>query len=211
MYFGFLFKSLQNPIEDLITGLELWCVAFNEFAVIFFGYMKYILAFILLVIGILTLLKFRGIYGQSRLRGNNYNNNQVEEHDSLYKPRLIVGTFYIVIASGILLNWFTYFLIIILEPLPDRLIFNFLNFNGDLDPFMMNRIMDINAAIYPHEQTIYYCVALASFGAIVDIMISIWYLVSRVTYNPKLAFGLLIGGVTTGILTGFTTSLPFFI
>ena len=76
---------------------------------------------------------------------------------------------------------------------------------------MMNRIMDINSAIYPHEQTIYYCVALASFGAIVDIMIIIWYLVNRITFNPKMAFGLLIGGVTTGILTGFTTCLPFFI
>jgi hypothetical protein len=208
MNFGFLINNYQNPIEDLISGLELWCVAFNEFALIFFGYLKYILAFILLIIGILTLLKLRGIYSQSRLR---VNNKTVEEHDSLYKPRLILGTVYIVIASGILLNWFTYFLIIILDPLPDRLIFNFINFNGDIDPFMMNRIMDINAAIYPHEQTIYYCVALASFGGIVDIMISVWYLVNRVTYNPKMAFGLLIGGVTTGILTGFTTCLPFFI
>ena len=207
MSFSFQSYNLQSPFDDFINGLEAWCLAFNEFAVIFFGYMKYILAFILIAIGILTLLKFRGIYSQSRLKFN----NKKEEYDSLYKTRLIVGTFYIVIASGILLNWFTYFLIFILDPLPDRLIFNFINFNGDIDPFMMNRIMDINSAIYPHEQTIYYCVALASFGAIVDIMISIWYLVNRVTYNPKMAFGLLIGGVTTGILTGFTTCLPFFI
>ena len=70
--------------------------------------------------------------------------------------------------------------------------------------------MDINSVIYPHEQTIYYCVALASFGATVDIMISIWYLVKKITYNPKMALDLLIGQVTTGILTGFTTCLPFF-
>jgi len=208
MSISFQSYNLQSPFDDLINGLEAWCLAFNEFAVIFFGYMKYILAFILIAIGILTLLKFRGIYSQSRLKASN---KKEEEYDSLYKTRLIVGTFYIVIASGILLNWFTYFLIIILDPLPDRLIFNFINFNGDIDPFMMNRIMDINSAIYPHEQTIYYCVALASFGAIVDIMISIWYLVNRVTYNPKMAFGLLIGGMTTGILTGFTTCLPFFV
>ena len=170
--------------------------------------MKYILAFILLIIGILTLLKFRGIYSQTRLKSNN---KTVEEHDQLYKPRLIIGTACIGMVFGILLNWFMYFLILILDPLPDRLIFNFINFNGDIDPFMMNRIMNISAAIYPHEQTIYYCVTLASFGAVVDIMISIWYLVNRVTFNPKMAFGLLIGGVTTGILTGFTTCLPFFI
>ncbi|MFW9895855.1 MAG: hypothetical protein ACFFD7_08630 [Candidatus Thorarchaeota archaeon] len=207
MKFGFLLSTNQNPLEDFLIGMENWCIAFNEFALLFFGYMKYILAFILLIIGLLTLLKLRGIYSQLRFKSNN---KEIEEHDSLYKPRLILGTLYIVLAFGILFNWFTYFLIFILEPLPDRLIFNFLNFNGDLDPFMMNRIMDINAAIFPHEKTVYYCVALASFGAIVDIMISIWYLVNRVTYNPKMAFGLLIGGVTTGILAGFTTCLPFF-
>ena len=208
MNFSLQFISLQSPIDDIINGLENWCLAFNDFAEIFFGYMKYILVFILFAIGIFTLLKFRGIYRHSRLKGNK---NKTEDNDALYKTRLVVGTFYIVLASGILLNWFTYFLIIVLEPLPDRLIFNFINFNGDIDPFLMNRIMDINSSIYPHEQTIYYCVALASFGAIIDIMISIWYLIIQVHPNPKMLFSLLIGGVTTGILTGFTTCLPFFI
>jgi len=64
---------------------------------------------------------------------------------------------------------------------------------------------------YPHEQTIYYCAALASFGAIVDLIIAIWHMVNRITYNPKAAFSMLIGGVTTGILAGFTTCLPLFI
>ena len=208
MAFSLQFYSLQSPIDDILNGLENWCLAFNEFAVIFFGYIKYILVFILFAIGIFTLLRFRGIYRHSRLKGNK---NKADEYDRLYKTRLVVGTFYIVLASGILLNWFTYFLIIVLEPLPDRLIFNFINFNGDIDPFLMNRIMDINSAVYPHEKTIYYCVALASFGAFIDVVVSIWYLIVQVPQNPKRVFGLLIGGVTTGILTGFTTCLPFFV
>lgn len=113
MSFSFQSYNLQSPFDNLIDGLEAWCLAFNEFAVVFFGYMKYILAFILIAIGILTLLKFRGIYSQSRLK---VNNKKVEEYDSLFKTRLILGTFYIVLASAILLNWFIYFLIFILEP-----------------------------------------------------------------------------------------------
>lgn len=71
--------------------------------------------------------------------------------------------------------------------------------------------MDLGAAIYPHEQTIYYCAVIASFGAIVDLIIAVWYTVNMITYNPKTAFSMLIGGVTTGILAGFTTCLPLFI
>ena len=75
----------------------------------------------------------------------------------------------------------------------------------------MNRIIDISALIYPHEQTIYYCVAMGLFVAIADVIIAIWYFVNRVPFNPKMAFSLLIGGVTAGILLGFTTYLPFFL
>ena len=75
----------------------------------------------------------------------------------------------------------------------------------------MNRIMDISASIYPHEQTIYYCVAIGSFGALTDLIIAVWYLVNRVPFNAKMGFTLLIGGVTAGILLGFTTCLPFFL
>ncbi|TKJ18343.1 MAG: hypothetical protein CEE43_18345 [Promethearchaeota archaeon Loki_b32] len=102
-------------------------------------------------------------------------------------------------------------MIFVLEPLPDRLIFNFINFHGIVDPYTMNRIMDISTSIYPHEQTIYYAVAFGSFGAVTDLFIAIWYLVNRVPFSPKMGFSLLIGGVMVGILLGFTTCLPFFL
>ena len=53
-------NNLGDPLADLISGLEEWCIAFNEFAVRFFGYLKYIFVFILLAIGISTLLKLKG-------------------------------------------------------------------------------------------------------------------------------------------------------
>jgi len=135
----------------------------------------------------------------------------IKEINHYRKPRLILGCVYIVLAFGILFNYITYALIWVLDPLPDRLIFSFINFAGIIDPFTMNRIMDISASIYPHEQTIYYCVAFGSFVAVVDVIIAVWYLVNRVPFNPKMAFSLLIGGVTAGILLGFTTCLPFFL
>ena len=199
--------SQSNLIDDLLSGLERLCVAFNNFFEIFFKYIKYIFVIVLLVIGILTLLKLRGFYFHSRPK----NGKNMKVKDQFHKPRLILGIFYIIFALGILFNWFTYFLIWILDPLPDRLIFSFINFNGDIDPYYMNRIMDINSAIYPHEQTIYYCVAMASFGAILDLVISIKVLVEKSTKNLKIAFGFLIGGLTTAIMAGFTTCLPFFL
>jgi len=204
----FLYKILNNPFEDLIIGLEAFCIAFNEFAELFFGYMKYIIVFILLAIGISTLLKLRGHYIQERMRNDEV---KIDDINRFRKPRLILGVVYIVLAFGILFNYITYALMWVLDPLPDRLIFNFINFSGIIDPFTMNRIMDISASIYPHEQTIYYCVAMGSFTAIIDVIIAIWYLVNRVPFNPKMAFSLLIGGVTVGVLLGFTTCLPFFL
>jgi len=203
-----LYKNLNDPFTEIFSGLEAWCVAFNEFALIFFGYMKYILFFILFLIGILTLLKLRGHYTLDKI-GNG--EKEFTDVNQLRKPRLFLGSIYIALAFGILFNWLTLAMIFVLEPLPDRLIFNFINFHGIIDPYTMNRIMDISASIYPHEQTIYYCVAMGSFIAITDVIIAIWYLVNRVPFNPKMGFSLLIGGVTAGILLGFTTCLPFFL
>jgi len=203
-----LYRVLDNPLEDLLIGLEAFCLAFNEFAELFFGYMKYIIVFILLAIGISTLLKLRGHYIQERMTNADVD---IKEINYYRKPRLILGCVYIILAFGILFNYITYGLMWVLEPLPDRLIFNFINFAGIIDPFTMNRIMDISTSIYPHEQTIYYCVGFGSFVAIIDVLIAVWYLVNRVPFNPKMAFSLLIGGVTAGILLGFTTCLPFFL
>jgi hypothetical protein len=170
--------------------------------------MKYILAITLLAIGILTLLKMCGHYLHERMSNVDMKIDQVNQ---MKKPLLILGSVYIFLAFGILFNYITYGLIWLLDPLPDGLIFNFINFSGIIDPMVLNRIMDTSAVIYPHEQTIYYCVAFGSFRAFIDIIAAIWLLVNRVPFRLKMAFSLLIGGVITGILLGFTTCLPFFL
>ena len=63
-----LILQVDNPLDDILGGLEAWCEAFNEFAELFFGYLKYIFAFMLIIIGISTLLKLRGYYIRERMK-----------------------------------------------------------------------------------------------------------------------------------------------
>ncbi|MFX1327084.1 MAG: hypothetical protein ACFE91_02940 [Promethearchaeota archaeon] len=200
------FISADDLFKDIIGGLEKWCIAFNDFFIIFCKFLKYIFVFIILSIGILTLLRLRGIYRQSRTTTTE------KEEDLLMKPRLILGCSYIVLAFGILFNYITYFLIWVLDPLPDRLIYNFISFSG-IDPFYLNGLIEINASQFPHEKTIYYCFSFGSLISILDILLSLWYLINnnRLITNPSKALKYLISGVIGAILFGFNTCLPFFL
>lgn len=200
------FLSAENVFKDIIGGLENWCIVFNNFFLIFCGYLKYIFVFIILTIGIFTLLKLRGVYSQSRSAST-----EIKE-DYLMKPRLILGCCYVVLGFGILFDYLTYFLLIILDPLPDRLIYNFITFSG-IDPFYLNGIMDISASQFPHEKTIYYCFSYISLTSILDILLSLWYLINnnRIINNPKRTMIFLFSGIVGGILFGFNTFLPFFL
>ncbi len=207
MEFSLQIKS-SGVSEDIFKDVEKWCMFFNGFAVTFFFYMKIIFVFILFSIGFLTLLKLRGIYKTERIKGTKID---TEDENLLKKPRLILGTFYIMMAFGILFNFFTLFLIIVLDPLPDRFIFDLINFSGKIDPKALNRIQDLNAAKYPHEKTIYYLVAFISLGAILDVVLSIWHIINSNNTDHRKSFTLLMSGVVIGMLTGWTTCLPLFL
>ncbi len=199
-------QSIDDVFKDIIAGLENFCIVFNNFFLILCQYLKYIFVFIILSIGILTLLRLRGVYRQSRLVGKD------KQEDQFMKPRLILGCSYIVLAFGILFNYITYFLIWILDPLPDRLIYNFIAFSG-IDPYYLNGIIDISTSQFPHEITIYYCFSFGSLMALLTVLISIWYLVNnnRLINNPRNVLIWLISGVLQGVLFGFNTCLPFFL
>ncbi len=194
----------NNLIEDIINILENFCIAFNQYAMIYFKIFKYIFVFLLIGCGVLTLLKARRIYFRSRAFSSGKGEKKT---DPLMKPRLIVGTAYIVIGSGILFNYLTFFLIWLLDPLPDRLIYSFIDLI-DVDPYAINRITDISSAIYPHEKTIYYVFSMFSFGHTVHLVLSIWYLQFEVK-NPRKTIIWMFSSVSGCILFGFTTFMPF--
>jgi len=198
--------SIDDVLNDILIGLENWCIAFNNFFLILCKYLKYIFVFIILTIGILTLLRLRGVYRQSRLVSKD------KQEAPFIKPRLILGCSYIVLGFGILFNYITYFLIWILDPLPDRIVYNFIMFSG-IDPYYLNGIMDISASQFPHEKTIYYCFSIGSLLALLQVLVSLWYLINnnRLIHNPSKAIYILITGIGEGIFFGFNTSLPFFL
>jgi len=194
---------LENLFGDISNALEAWCIEFNKYAIIYFKSIKFILVLILLMCGVLTLLKLRGFYFKSRLISSE---NKKGKKSLLTKPRLILGCAYIILACGILFNYLIYFLIWAFEPLPDRLIFNFIPFT-DIDPYITNRITDIHSAIYPHEKTFYYVVAMASFFSTLHLILSIWYFIYK-SRNPRKTMINLVISVSGVIICGFTTFMP---
>jgi len=203
-----MIAGIFNQIIPFLPNFNDIFVEINSFIELFFGYMKYIFFGILLIIGILTLLSLRGKFILERLR---YSKEQKLADNPMTKPRLILATFYIVFAFGFLLDWFTFFLLVVLDPLPDRFIFNFITFSGTIDPFGLNNISDISTVVYPYEKTIYYGVAIVSFMALLTITISLWQIINKEGTKPKKAIVSLMSGVVTGLLTGFNTCLPLFL
>ena len=195
-------------IIPLLPNFNDLFIEINSFIELVFGYLKYVFFGILLIIGILTLLSLRGNYFFERIR---YSKEKELADNPMTKPRLILGTLYILFAFGILLDWFTFFLLAVLDPLPDRFIFNFISLSGIIDPFALNSVSDISKTTYPYEKTIYYGVAIVSFMALLTITISLWQIINKEGTKIKRAFVCLMSGIVTGLLTGFTTSFPLFL
>lgn len=196
--------DLIDIIIGIVNFFENFCIVFNQYAQVFFLTVKYIFVFVLIGCGVLTLLKARGIYFKARVFSSK---KEGDKGDPLTKTRLIVGTVYIVVGFGILFNYLTYFLIWFLDPLPDRLIFSFVNLI-DIDPYAINRITDIHLTIYPHEKTLYYIIAMGSFGSTVHFTLTIWYFLDKPKNPRKVVINLFIV-VPECILFGFTTFMPF--
>jgi len=202
------YVKFLSIIDQFLPNFDELFIEINSFIELVFGYMKYVFFGLLLIIGILTLLSLRGKYFFERIR---YSKEEKLADNPMTKPRLILGAFYIVFAFGILLDWFTYFLLAVLDPLPDRFIFNFISLSGIIDPFALNNISDISKAVYPYEITIYYGVAIVSFMALLTITISLWQIINKEGTIAKKSITSLITRIVTGLLAGFTTCFPLFL
>jgi len=173
---------------------------FNNFLILFFQYMKYIFGFLLIILGILTLLSLRKIYFDKKLVNNNVN------EDFLRKCRLVVGTVYIIAGSGILFNYLIYFLILILNPLPDQLI------QGFIIDFINSYIIDLDYQEYIltlFDKCLSNAFALGSFFALLGLSLSLWYFIhNRILKNPRDTLRWLTYSVASGIVFSFSSCLP---
>ena len=200
----------QIDPDQFLPSFEDICLIVNNIFDLTFFYLKYVLFFIVLIIGILTLLSLRGRFFFERLV---YNKGEELPKNPVTKPRIIIGTLYIIIAFGILFNWFIYLLIIVLNPLPDRFLFNFISFSEEFNAFNLNTISEISLIHFDHEfeKTLYYIFASISFIGNVNIIVGIWIIVSKGIKYTRGGIRIIVVGIVCGFLTGFTTCLPLFL
>lgn len=212
-------RSLMNfsqEIPDILPfeRIEQLFEVFNGLFFLFFSYSKYIFALILFLLGFLSLFKFRGIYRNEKISSGLKDLKNNDWKDKVKKTNVIVGMIYIFMSFGIIFNFFTYILIWVLDPLPDKLIFEFMDISGIFDPEYLYHLSDINSStLNPFEKTFYYFLALISFVGIIQIVVCVYYIIKDGTIikHPARMISLLLGGVVEGILVGFTTALLFFV
>ncbi len=177
---------------------------YNNLIEIVFIFMKYILVLILIIIGILTLLRLRGIYLNKKI----YNTTEIKNQDPLNQIRLILGFSYIFLGIGILFNYLIYFMIWILDPLPDRIAF-----------FLLNKIVEIQNSlnldiVTPDSLNIINLIFnFLSFLFFFELLLSVWYLIhnNKVINNPRGAFIGIISSLIGCVLFGFTAFMPHFL
>ncbi|MFX0033575.1 MAG: hypothetical protein ACFE9P_12995 [Candidatus Hermodarchaeota archaeon] len=186
--------------QDLDWGFD-WI---TNILSIMFIFLKYILSFILIILGVIVLFRFKKNY--SKYGMNAYQNNLDEKLVARFS-HVILGTFYIIFGVGILSTILTYFLIWVLDPIPDRFIFIYINSIGVFSPWNLNGIIEIGS-LTSIERLIFYAISLGSFFSLLEILVSIWLIVSYNRFYIKTAIINLIVGFFIGILTGFTTCLP---
>ena len=156
-------------------------------------FLKYTFVIVLLLIGILILFRFRGIYLQQRIRDPG-NSNRI-----LNSVRFGLGCSYIILSFGILFNYFIYFLIWIFQGF-DGLLLIFLNYAITNLPFeIFNDISLIEYYVYP-------IIALCSFFSILQYVMSMFYLINnnRVISSPRKAVILLAASLFQLIIFGFS-------
>ncbi len=202
----------MNPFEKLMKGFENFCVTFNNFSVATFFYLKYGLILLLFIISILTLTKYRGFFRDQKLRESkeDYNDNKSMK-EKVREPHIILGIFYLALGIGILLGYLTRIMIIFLDPLPDRFIFDFINFSKVIPEENMERMKDIDKAKYPYEKSVYYIVAYFSFSGFVEIILGIRFMSLYSNKSHVTSWKLFVFGVITCVLCGFTTFMPLFL
>ena len=113
-----------------------------------------------------------------------------------------------VLAFGILFDFITYFLIIILDPIPDRFALQFLNYAGVFTPWALDGVINTSNFGSPIEMTVYYAFTIASLISFVEVLVSIWLIITENIIHIKKVFLNLFAWIFMGFLFGFTTFLP---
>jgi hypothetical protein len=122
---SFFFLSIPFDPIDEIFGNNSWMFDWlNGILAIFFGALKYVLFALLIIMSVITFLKFKKNYS---IFHANVANKNLPDGFVLKKKQFIGGDVYMILAFGILFNFITYFMLAILDPIPDRFALQLLN------------------------------------------------------------------------------------
>jgi hypothetical protein len=204
---SFFFLNLSvNQIGDIFGNISWIFNWFNDISSVFFGAVKYLLFLILLTMSLLAFLKFKKHH--AILKVNNSNDMTLEQKYSMKNKHLIIATVYLVFAFGILLDFLTYFMLVVLEPIPDRFAFQLVNYAGITNPWTLYGVVDPSSLGSPVETMVFYIFTYVSLVCFLDILVSVWLIITENIVHIKKAFFSLFTGVFFGFLVGFTTFLP---
>lgn len=203
---NFIFLSIpDDPIDDIFGSISWIFEWFNGISSVFFSALKYVLFFLLVLLSILAFLKFKKSY---TIFKSNQVEKSVEEKLVLKKKQFFIGIAYLVLAFGFLLDYITYFMLIVLEPIPDRFAFQLVNHSGAFTPWPLYGRIDPNSLGSSMETMVFYIVTFVSLICFLDILVSVWLIITENIVHVKKAFFSLFTGVFFGFLVGFTTFLP---
>jgi hypothetical protein len=175
--------------------------------------MKYISSIILILLGVFTLLRYRGLYRDQKKIDLGKKKEKAPVKKKLGKAHVIVGTAYIFLGFGIIFDFLIYILMWSLEPLPDQYLIYIIDLLELFEPEDILRFFDINKTTTPLEKLIFYIIAIISLIAFMQVTISIWFITKDgiPLGNPMVTYISLLMGIIEGVIVGFTTCLPLFI
>ncbi|MFX0074329.1 MAG: hypothetical protein ACFE96_02725 [Candidatus Hermodarchaeota archaeon] len=159
----------------------------------------------LLLLSVLAFFKFKKSY---TIFKSNQVEKSVEEKLVLKKKQFFIGVAYLVLAFGFLFDYITYFMLIVLEPIPDRFAVQLLNHASAFNPWALHGVIDISSFGSSIETTVFYFFTFISLICFLDILVSVWLIITENIVHVKKAFFSLFTGVFFGFLVGFTTFLP---
>ena len=112
-------------------------------------------------------------------------------------------------TTGIFLGYLVVVLIILLDPLPDQFLFNFIMIM--VEEKDMEGCNNLEKANTPFEKGIYYTIAIISFLGFAMMIMGLRFMILYANKSHVTSFRMLLVGLVTCILTGFTTFIPLFL
>ncbi|MGQ4873786.1 MAG: hypothetical protein ACP6IY_06920 [Promethearchaeia archaeon] len=182
--FSFI-TDFENNFEYIINLLYLFIIIF-----------KYTIIIVLLFLGILSFIE--------KINANAKNRCFQEDFPKKDNKKYWLGILYLFLGLGFLFNYLIFFLIWLVNLLPDGLLIQYFEKSMDI-PLSSSSKSFLGSNL---ERTIIIIISLGSLYGILNLIISIWFLFQfKNIKNPKVVIIYLIHSLFFCIIFGFTAGL----